>query len=425
MRAQIERGLIGPPRIDDDQIVPHVELDLDHGAVVRGLGPHRGLIGDDEPLLRRGDPDRGRGRLGPLGRGIAVGSREVPTHLGYPETPDGDLGHVVGAQARSSGPGQVGDGPWVVPHHQRAHRVHRHRVGPRHDQPHRGLDERPAGRPIRHPPQAVHHREVRRSGQVQVDDVTAQVVGAVAQRALVHPRAGAVVDVGRGDAELVLEGQRHARREVVLQHRHRDKDVRLHHHAGEPVGGLDQAVGDRHLGHEGGVVLIQPTRIVQVHQRHAGLVVQEVPVGIVAAATEGIQRRPALVPVLPVARCTVGDDHLTRAGLLDQADHRPHDAGVGGVPLVGMASPDQVRLDHDGVPRLDDPLQSPRQGDRLPDQRLDLLVGHGPGVGADDGDGGRAGSGAGEGGPVLQAAHRRQEGEEGQDDRKSPISTHL
>ena len=92
-----------------------------------------------------------------------------------------------------------------------------------------------------------------------------------------------MVDVGGGDAELVLERQRDPGAGVVFEHRYTDEHAGVEDHVGQPVFGPDKAVVQMHLSHQVWVVLVEPAAVVEVHQRRAGGVVHHIAVGVVAA----------------------------------------------------------------------------------------------------------------------------------------------
>ena len=117
-------------------------------------------------------------------RRVAIGGREIAPHLVDAQSADGDLRHVVGAQAGPGGPAQVGDALRVISHHQSADGVHGHSILPGQDQPQRRVGQSPADRAIGHAPQSIQDDEVERTGQVQVHDVPPEVVRAVRECAL-------------------------------------------------------------------------------------------------------------------------------------------------------------------------------------------------------------------------------------------------
>ena len=171
-------------------------------------------------------------------------------------------------------------------------------------------------------------------------------------------------------------------------------------------------------------MLVEPAAVVEVHQRCAGGLVHQVAVVVVTTEVEGLDgRAPGIVPVA-IQRRAVGDKNLPCASLLGQLNDGAGHAGIGGVPLVRVSPPDQVRLDHHGIARLDERIQPAGRCHRLAHQRLYFRVRDGPGRRPQDGDLGRTTGRAGVGRLVLQRAHAAQQRQQPHQYDQFPASFH-
>ncbi len=111
--------------------------------------------------------------------------------------------------------------------------------------------------------------------------------------------------------------------------------------------------------------------VVQIEERHGGVVVEEtVPICVIAGTVKAV---PGAAPAATTVRGAFGDDDLSGSCLPRQLRHGRTDPGVGDhalrpVPL-GLH---QVGFDDDGVAGIDDAIQASGEFHGLGDHGLDL-----------------------------------------------------